>query len=227
MAGNIPASTLALTVQTWGFVMRKPYPFAAAFIIVGVLAGCSSPAAPEGQESTTSSSTPKPTVSATPEAAAEPTGARADPLPYGTVTTVETASIWNFTVHDVQTDANAWVAQADAYNEAPTAGNVWVGGYLSVTVKDVPETAAITDPVSPSASINPVFVGASGTVYDFWTNGFPATFASTSWNSLPDVFVSPGTSWDQPYAMQVPASDVAGGSFAVRHETSGRVLFFA
>lgn len=207
--------------------MRHMRSIAAAIFATILLAGCTaSPDAPSAE---------KPAASLTPISSASPSpapeaakadGSRTKPLPLATTTTVDATSIWDFTLHDVQTDANAWVAQADAYNEAPGAGNTWVGGYLSVVVRDIPETAATTDPVSPGASLNPVFVGASGTVYDFWTNGFPATFEGKTWNSLPDVFITPGTSWDQAYAMQVPTTDVAGGTFAVRHEVSGKVIFF-
>jgi hypothetical protein len=208
----------------------KKYAAVAIAITLGVLplTGCST----SNSDPAVSSSTATPAAEATqpaeqtPEPEPEPDGTRARPLPFGTVNHIEDPSMWDFTVHAPNLDANAWVAQSDTYNESAAAGNVWVGANLSVVVRDIPEVAALTEPVSPGASLSPVFVGSSGTVYDFWTTGMPAMFAGTSWNLLPDVFVSPGTSWDQPFGIEVPAAEVDGGSFAVRHEVSGKVIFF-
>lgn len=206
--------------------MRRTLAFI-PLIGLALVAGCSAPAPAEERETFT----PSPSASAeatptpTPEAA-EPDGSRGAPFPYGTVFHVADDSIWDFTIHSPQADANSWVAASDDYNPVPSPENTWVGANLAVTVRDIPEASAQTEPTTLSFSLEPVYVGASGTIYDFWTVDGPALFDGSSWNSLPDVFITPGQQWDQPFALQVPVTDVEGGSFAVRHGVTGKVIFF-
>ena len=197
-----------------------------AIILIAVLllAGCADGgnAAPTSLPTHIPSTTPTPTP--TPKAA-KPDGSRSQPYPFGTIIHTSDDSMWDFTIHSPQADANSWVAQADEYNDAPSGGNTWVGANIAVTVRDIAELA-VNEAIAPSLSLSPVFVGSSGTVYDFWTEGSPALFGGKSWNPQPDVFVSVGMNWDQPFALQTPANEVVGGYFAVQHSVSGKTIFF-
>lgn len=205
--------------------MKRLIPVVSAMALAILLAGCTPPAVSDEAE-TAPASTPSSTPTPTPTTPAAD-GSRATPYAYGSVAHVSEESLWDFTIHTPQQDPNGWVAQADEFNDAPAEGNTWVGANIQVTVRDVPEVAsASTEPISVGGSVSPVFVGASGTIYDFWTVNYPAMFAGASWNSQPDVFVSVGQQWDMPFALQVPVAELEGGSFAVRHQISGKVIFF-
>lgn len=189
----------------------------AVLLLLG-LAGCTSVPI----VSSTYLPTSTPTV-----AEAESDGSREAPFSFGEVVHVSSDSIWDFTIHSPQPDANSWVAQGDEYNEAPAEGFTWVGANIAVTVRDTPQLDQFKDEaIAPTFSLNPVFIGANGTVYDFWTVNYPALFAGSSWSSLPDTFLSAGLSWDQPFGIQVPSDQVQGGFFAVRHEVSGKIVVF-
>lgn len=192
-----------------------------------MMAGCSSAPAPAETPAASPAEVNTPTPTPTPE---PPTadGTREAPYAYGTVAHVTDDSLWDFTIHTPQADANTWVSEGSVHNEVPADGNTWVGANIAVTVRDVPSLSqAAAEPVNIAFNVSPVFVGSSGTIYDFWTVNYPAQFGDTpSWNAQPDVFVSAGQSWDSPFALQVPTSEVEGGYFAVKHGQSGKVVFF-
>ncbi|MBN9607485.1 MAG: hypothetical protein J0G30_12825 [Actinomycetales bacterium] len=150
-----------------------------------LLVSCSAPAPSLTSASPPTSDSPSPTQ--TPRA----DGSRLAPYPLGEFVHVADASIWDFTIHSPSLDANSEVAAADEFNDPPTEDTAWVAANISGRVRDIPELAdASSEPTALPASLNPLFVGGDGVVYDFWTIGYPAFFNGESWNSQPDLFVS-------------------------------------
>ncbi|KRC61461.1 hypothetical protein ASE14_11385 [Agromyces sp. Root81] len=75
-------------------------------------------------------------------------------------------------------------------------------------------------------SVQPVFVGSDGQIYDIWNDDNSPAVLTEDWIGTPTVAMKPGVKSTGRFAIQVPTVALAGGQFAVQNEVSGDIIYF-
>lgn len=183
------------------------------------LAGCT--AAPQPL------ATLEPVASETPTSeSTEPNGTVLAPYDFGVLAPADpTGSQWDVTITEPLLDGTAQAMSENQFNAAPAVGTQFVMGRLTAIVNEnlTSENAGI--PIPPQGSLQPVFIGSDGKIYDLGTG---SSFASIgeSWNSIPEIINNPGVESSGRFAIEVPTSAATGGHFGIRNSVSGHINYF-
>ena len=212
------------------------YPAIVSVVSLGavLLTGCATPA-PAQSETSTSQSSSSPTVSGSPAGTASaapstrppsgPDGTAARPFDIGALGLSGTDSRWNVTITETTVNGTELVIADNSYNETKEGWQYVVGRMTSVLNENLRATDT-GKPVSPPASVMPIFIGKDGKIYDIWNDDNSAVVLTEDWIGQNDIIAQVGISSTGRFAIQVPSAAVVGGRFATRNEVSGDIVYF-
>ncbi|WP_411375737.1 hypothetical protein ACLH0K_05045 [Arthrobacter sp. MPF02] len=129
------------------------------------------------------------------------------------------------TISDTTVDGTKLVLADNPYNEIKEGWQYVVGRMTSVLNENLRATDA-GKPVSPPASVMPIFIGSDGKIYDIWNDNNSAAVLAEDWIGQNDIIAQAGISSTGRFAIQVPSPAVVGGRFATRNEVSGDIVYF-
>ncbi len=118
----------------------------------------------------------------------------------------------------------ALVLAENPHNDVKDGWDYVLGRMTSVVNENLPSADA-GEPMHPTASVVPVFIGSDGRIYDMW-NDSSAVSMEESWIGQPDIIGKTGVETTGRFAVQVPSAAIPGGQFATRNEVNGTVLYF-
>ncbi|MCC3280497.1 hypothetical protein LJ754_15200 [Arthrobacter sp. zg-Y40] len=118
----------------------------------------------------------------------------------------------------------ALILAENPYNEVKDGWDYVLGRMTSVVNENLPSADA-GEPMSPTASVMPVFIGSDGRIYDIW-NDNSAAVMEDDWIGQPDIIAKQGIESTGRFAIQVPSAAIPGGQIATRNEVNGTVLYF-
>ena len=171
----------------------------------------------------------EPSASSAPSAqtsAPKQDGTASRPFAFGTLATSSAKSRWDVTVTEtVTTGGAALVLAENPYNEVKDGWDYVLGRMTSVVNENLPGEDA-GDPVSPTASVMPVFIGSDGRIYDIWNDDNSAVVMEEDWIGQPEIIAKTGIETTGRFAIQVPRAAISGGQFATRNQVKGTVLYF-
>jgi hypothetical protein len=196
--------------------------FAVSVGAVITLAGCSEAsheAAGTGSPAATSPSSPTPSKT---QAAA---GTVANPLPQGTAGVTDHGSQWDVTLTELNTDGTAAVLAQNQFNTI-AAGSQYVTGKITATINKNLTAANTGQQVSASGSVEPVYVGNDGKIYQSFSDSNSLAAVDGDWNQVPQVVANVGVSSTGSFAIPVPSSAVAGGHFGISNIISSAIVYF-
>jgi hypothetical protein len=197
---------------------------AAAIIPALALTGCSG-TSHEAAGTGSPSAKPSATASATPAAKAPVAGTVANPLPQGTAGVTDKGSQWDVTLTTLNTDGTQAVLAQNQFNSI-AAGSQFVTGTLTATINKNLLASNTGKTVSASGSVEPVFVGGDGKIYQTFTDTSSMAAVDNDWDSVPSVIANVGVSSSGNFAIAVPSTAVAGGHFGVSNEVSDGIVYF-
>jgi len=193
-------------------------------VLALALTGCQ--AAPEQRADDVPTVTAEPTATATAEVVDEaaPDGTASKPYAFGTYARTNPNSYWDATITEPQVDATEALITENADNSVED-GWQYVMGRISTEMNENVTDADEGRPGMPT-SVQPVFVGSDGQIYDIWNDDDSAAVLADDWMGTPTVAMKPGAKSTGRFAIQVPTTAVTGGRFAVRNEVSGDIIYF-
>ncbi|UON92320.1 hypothetical protein MUK71_01285 [Arthrobacter zhangbolii] len=162
----------------------------------------------------------------TPASAPKQDGTASRPFDFGTLATSSPKSRWDVTVTEAVTAGGAELVLAEnLYNEVQDGWDYVLGRMTSVVNENLPSADA-GEPVSPTASVMPVFIGGDGRIYDIWNDDNSAVVMEEDWIGQPEIIAKTGIETTGRFAIQVPRAAIPGGQFATRNEVNGTILYF-
>lgn len=183
-----------------------------------VLAGCGDP--------TPASAEKPPAQAAFPETAKEPDGTASRPFELGVFAPSSDGSRWDVTLTEtVVSGGSVQILAENPNNEVRDGWDYVLGRMTSVVNENLPDSDT-GEPVSPSGSVMPVFIGSDGRVYDIWNDDNSAVVLEEDWIGQSDIIARTGIETTGRFAIQVPNSAIAGGQFATRNQVEGNVVYF-
>ncbi|MBM7832537.1 hypothetical protein JOE59_003242 [Agromyces cerinus] len=190
-------------------------------VLALALTGCQAGPEPQAQ---TPAVTAEPTP--TPEIVEDraPDGTASRPYAFGTYARTTPASYWDATITEPQADATEAVIAENADNQVED-GWQYVAGRMTTEMNENITDADEGRPGMPT-SVQPVFVGSDGQIYDIWNDDDSTVVLTEDWIGTPTVAMKPGVTSTGRFAIQVPTVAVAGGRFAVQNEVSGDLIYF-
>jgi hypothetical protein len=159
-------------------------------------------------------------VSPTPTEEAEPLGTRGNPVAVGVGAKHSDASVWTYTVGETDSDAWPEISSVNQFSSPPEAGSAYIMLPVHLVVEDAPQ---IVDGADPWASFEVSYVTAGGNSFDerSCTAVLPAP------GSLYDVgLMFGGAEADFVSCVQVPAGDIAGGTWRIASLISTDAVYF-
>lgn len=170
----------------------------------------------------------EPSASSTPSkpaSALEADGTASQPFEFGTLATSSAKSRWDVTVTETVTGGAALILAENPYNEVKDGWDYVLGRMTSVVNENLPSADA-GEPVSPTASVMPIFIGSDGRIYEIWNDDNSAVILEEDWIGQPDIIAKPGIESTGRFAIQVPSAAIPGGQFATHNQVDGTVLYF-
>lgn len=190
-------------------------------VLTLALTGCQAVPEPQAQTSAvTAAATPTPEIVDD----GEPDGTASNPYAFGTYARTTAESYWDATITEPQVGATETVIAENADNPV-NDGWQYVMGRMNTAMNE-----NVTDSDEGRAgmptSVQPVFVGSDGQIYDIWNDDDNTVVLTEDWIGTPAVAMKSGVKSTGRFAIQVPTVAVAGGQFAVQNEVSGDIIYF-
>ena len=168
----------------------------------------------------------EPSGSSKPAPALKQDGTASRPFDFGTLATSSAKSRWDVTMTEtVTTGGTELILAENPYNDVKDGWDYVLGRMTSVVNENLPSADA-GEPVSPTASVVPVFIGSDGRIYDIWNDDNSAVVMEEDWIGQPEIIAKTGIETTGRFAIQVPSAAITGGQFATRNEVNGTVLYF-
>ena len=191
-------------------------------VLVVALTGCRPGTELPANDAANVATVPTAAADVADEATADGTASK--PYAFGTYARTTPRSYWDATITEPQADATDTVVAENPGNPVED-GWQYVLGRMNTEMNDNVTDADEGRPGMPT-SVQPVFVGSDGQIYDIWNDDDSSASLTEDWIGTPAVAMMPGAKSTGRFAIQVPTDAVTGGRFAVRNEISGDIIYF-